>query len=112
MKAVRAIFMASLLALGIAGSALAQELIVANGTGFTIHQLGLVDSNSDGEAQDLLGNDTLAADEGLRINISGDPNGWELIAVDGEGGQVNWQNLNLTGVSKITLHADGTANLE
>ena len=80
MKAVRAIFMASLLALGIAGSALAQELIVANGTGFTIHQLGLVDSNSDGEAQDLLGNDTLAAGEGLRINISGDPNGWELIA--------------------------------
>ena len=78
MKAVRAIFMASLLALGIAGSALAQELIVANGTGFTIHQLGLVDSNSDGEAQDLLGNDTLAAGEGLRINISGDPNGWEL----------------------------------
>lgn len=112
MKAVRAIFMASLLALGIAGSALAQELIVANGTGFTIHQLGLVDSNSDGEAQDLLGNDTLAAGEGLRINISGDPNGWELIAVDGEGGQVNWQNLNLTGVSKITLHADGTAILE
>lgn len=46
------------------------------------------------------------------IPISGDPNGWELIAVDGEGGQVNWQNLNLTGVSKITLHADGTANLE
>ena len=35
-----------------------------------------------------------------------------LLLLTGEGGQVNWQNLNLTGVSKITLHADGTANLE
>mgnify|MGYP000542239818 CR=1 FL=1 len=94
------------------GGAFAQEIIVANGTGFTIHQLGLVDSNSSGNAKDLLGDDTLANGEGLKINISGSPKGWELIAVDGEGGQVNWQNLDLTGVRKITLRGDGTANLE
>lgn len=90
----------------------AQDVLVANGTGFTIHQLGLVDSNAGGDAQDLLGNDTLASGEGLKIRINGSPKGWELIAVDGDGGQVNWQNLDLTGVSKITLHKNGTADLE
>ena len=113
MKSIRVLFATALLLWGLgAGSAFAQEIIVANGTGFTLHQLGLIDSTADGAAQDLLGSDTLASGEGLKVNISGSPKGWELIAVDGEGGQVNWQNLDLTGVSKITLHADGTANLE
>ena len=80
--------------------------------GFTIQQLGLIDSSASGDAQDLLGNDTLANGEALQISISGSPKGWELIATDGQGGQVNWQNLDLTGVSKITLHANGTADLQ
>ncbi len=109
---LRSLLIAGLMVLGLAASALAQEIIIANGTGFTIHQLGLIDSNASGDAQDLLGDDTLAAGEGLKINISGSPKGWELIAVDEEGDQVNWQNLDLSGVSKITLQADGTANLE
>ncbi len=112
MKAVRSILMAAILMLGLASSALAQEIVVMNGTDFTIKQLGLVDSNSNEDADDLLGDDTLAPGEGLKINISGDPNGWELIAVDEEDGQVNWKNLKLKGVSKITLLSDGTANLE
>ena len=95
-----------------AGAALAQEILVANGTGFTIMRLGLADSNASGNAQDLLGNDTLASGEGLKININGSPKGWELIAVDDEGNQVNWQNLDLTGVKKITLRGDGSADLQ
>lgn len=94
------------------GTALAQEVVVVNATGFTIQQLGLVDSNSNGSVKDLLGNDTLASGEGLRINISGSSRGWELIAVDDGGDQANWENLDLTGVRKITLRANGTANLE
>ena len=95
-----------------AGAALAQEILVANGTGFTIQRLGLVDANAGGNAQDLLGNDTLANGEGLKIRINGSPKGWELIAVDSDGGQVNWQNLDLSGVSKITLRGDGSAEME
>lgn len=106
-------FAAVLLLFGIgAGAALAQEIVVANGTGFTIHRLGLVDANAGGNAQDLLGSDTLANGEGLKIRINGSPKGWELIAVDGEGSQVNWQNLDLSGVSKITLRGDGSADME
>lgn len=112
MKAVRSILMAAILMLGLASSALAQEIVVMNGTDFTIKALGLIDSSSNDDAEDLLGDDTLAPGEGLKINISGDPNGWELIAVDEEDGQVNWKNLKLKGVSKITLLSDGTATLE
>lgn len=108
MKSLRSVFLALMLVLGLSSAASAQDIVVANATGFTIQQLGLIDSSASGDAQDLLGNDTLANGEALQISISGSPKGWELIATDGQGGQVNWQNLDLTGVSKITLHANGT----
>ena len=55
-----------------AGAALAQEILIANGTGFTIQRLGLADSNASGDAQDLLGNDTLSHVPlpSLRINAA------------------------------------------
>ena len=93
-------------------SSSAREIAIVNGCGFTIKQLGLVDSNASGPAQDLLGQEVLENGETLTIDIQGGDKGWELIAVDNEGTQVNWQNLDLTGVSKITLKGDGTASLE
>ena len=110
MKSLRSVFLALMLVLGLSSAASAQDIVVANATGFTIQQLGLIDSSASGDAQDLLGNDTLANGEALQISISGSSKGWELIATDGQGGQVNWQNLDLTGVSKITLHANGTSS--
>lgn len=41
MKLYRALILALALTLGCFSMAFAQEIIVANGTGFTIHQLGL-----------------------------------------------------------------------
>ena len=93
-------------------SASARQIAVVNDCGFTIKQLGLADSNASGPAQDLLGQEVLENGETLTIDIQGGDKGWELIAVDNEGTQVNWQNLDLTGVSKITLKGDGTASLE
>ena len=111
MNLSRVLTVATLIAL-LASPALAREVIVMNGTGFTIKALGLSDSNDKSDAQDLLGNDTLAAGEGIKIDLQGDPKGWDLIAQDNEGNQVNWNNLDLTGVSKITIKADGTAEME
>ena len=113
MKSIRTLLIVAMFLFTIGmGSAFAEQITVINGTGFAIYQLGLIDSNANSDAEDLLGDQVLNAGEGLVINISGSPVGWELIAVDGEGGQVNWQNLDLTGVSKITLFANGSANLE
>ncbi len=112
MKLFRAISMALLLVAFAASAALAQNIQVVNGTNFEIHQLGLIDSNASGDAQDLLGDQIMGPNQGLTISISGGSKGWELIAVDGSGGQVNWQNLDLTGVSQIILRADGTAEMK
>ncbi len=95
-----------------AASAHAREVTVVNGCGFTIKRLGLAVTSSSGPAQDLLGQKVLGRGESLRIDIQGGDKGWEIIAVDSEGTQVNWQNLDLSGVSRITLKADGTASLE
>ena len=110
---LRTLLLAALLVLcfGIV-SASARQIAVVNGCGFTIKQLGLADSNASGPAQDLLGQEVLENGETLTVDIQGGDKGWELIAVDNEGAQVNWQNLDLTGVSKITLKGDGTASLE
>ena len=82
MKSLRSVFLALMLVLGLSSAASAQDIVVANATGFTIQQLGLIDSSASGGAQDLLGNDTLANGEALQISISGSPKGWELIATD------------------------------
>ena len=60
MKSLRSVFLALMLVLGLSSAASAQDIVVANATGFTIQQLGLIDSSASGDAQDLLGNDTLA----------------------------------------------------
>ena len=110
---LRTVLLAALLVLcfGIV-SASARQIAVVNGCGFTIKRLGLAVTSSSGPAQDLLGQKVLGRGESLRIDIQGGDKGWEIIAVDSEGTQVNWQNLDLSGVSRITLKADGTASLE
>lgn len=110
---LRTLLLTALLVLcfGVVSSS-AREIAIINGCGFTIKQLGLVDSNASGPAQDLLGQEVLENGETLTVDIQGGDKGWELIAVDNEGAQVNWQNLDLSGVTKITLKGDGTANLQ
>lgn len=112
MKTLRSLLLALMLVFGLSTVASAQDIVISNACGFAIQQLGLADSNASGDAEDLLGSDTLGDGQSITVSISGGSKGWELIATDGQGGQVNWQNLDLTGVSKITLHADGTADLQ
>lgn len=96
----------------LAGTAMAKEIVVMNGTGFEIHGLALSPSESGKWGPDLLGNDILKPGEGLKINISGDANNWDLAAVDNEGTQVTFENLDFRAASKITLHSDGSGTLE
>ena len=111
-KALFSILLAGMMSVLFIGSALAQTITIMNGTGFEIHGLGLSPSEESGDTQDLLGNDILGPGEGLQINFSGSAQGWDLIAVDKEGTQVTFGNLNLSGVSKVTLNADATANMQ
>lgn len=112
----RKVFSTTLMAVAftmlLAGTAMAKEIVVMNGTGFEIHALALSPSESGNWGSDLLGDDILKPGEGLKINISGDANNWDLLAEDDDGGQVTFQNLDFRKASKITLHADGTGTLE
>ena len=103
---------AMLLCLLCAGVALAKEVVVMNGTTFEIHGLALSPSESGDWGDDLLGDDILKPGEGLRINIKGDANNWDLAAVDDEGTQIEFKGLDLRKVGKVTLQSDGTATLE
>lgn len=107
---LKSVLFGALLALGIT-VAQAQTVLVSNGTGFVIQRLGLAAAGTS-QFTDLLGEEVLNPGEGLNIEISGDSNGWDLLAQDDEGTDVSWNNLDLTGVSKITLNADATADVE
>ncbi|MEF3697839.1 hypothetical protein [Desulfolutivibrio sp.] len=104
--------LAAALTMLLAGTAMAKEIVVMNGTGFEIHALALSPSESGNWGPDLLGDDILKPGEGLKINISGEANNWDLGAQDGDGGQVTFQNLDFRKASQITLHADGTGTLQ
>jgi len=100
------------LSLVLAGAALAKNINVVNGTSFALHGLALSPSESNNWGDDLLGDQILNPGEVLTISISGDANNWDMAAVDDEGTQIEFKNLDLRSVSKITLLSDGTANLE
>ncbi len=96
----------------LAGTALAAEITVMNGTSFELHGLALSASESNDWGDDLLGDDILKPGEGLTINLSGSLSGWDMAVVDDEGQQLEFKNLNFSNVHKITLLSDGTAVFE
>ncbi len=100
------------LTLILAGAALAKNITVMNGTSFNLHGMALSPGESQNWGDDFLAGDILKPGEGLTINITGDANNWDLAVVDDEGAQLEFKNLDLRSVSKITLLSDGTANLE
>ncbi len=100
------------LSLLVAGTALAKEVLVVNGTSFEIHGIALSASESNSWGDDLLGDEILKPGEGVRINLSGDTKGWDMAVVDNEGQQLEFKQLDFTNVNKVTLHSDGTAQFE
>ncbi|WP_027178460.1 hypothetical protein [Maridesulfovibrio bastinii] len=93
-------------------AAYAQEVKVINGTSFALHGLAVSDSNSKKWGEDLLGDDVLSPGEYIAITLSGGSKGWDMAVIDDEGQQLNFIDLDLTGVSSITLLSDGTARFE
>ena len=89
--------------------ALAKNILIINGCGFTLNFVGLSHS-SQKNVENLL-DEPLKADEGLNVELNTTSN-IDLTVQDTEGNQVDFHGLNLKNVSKITLHADGTADLE
>lgn len=83
-----------------------QDFTVVNATGVEIHELYVSPHSADDWQEDILGRDTLASGEFVDIMFSRKEKTklWDLRIVDGEGNAIEWENLNLLEISKVTLH--------
>ncbi len=90
-------------------TAMAKEVIIANGCDFPLHFIGLSRSG-DTQAENLL-SEPVKPGDGIKVSLN-ETKGIDLTVQDNEGGQVDFSGLDLTNASKVILKADGTADIE
>lgn len=112
LKAMRLFTVSVFLVLISAGFAMAKDIVVVNGTSFSLHGMALSPSESGNWGKDFLENNVLKSGESLVISINGDLKGWDLAVVDDDNNQLEFKNFDFRNVRKITLLSDGTANME
>ncbi|MBD0371973.1 MAG: hypothetical protein ICV60_14120 [Pyrinomonadaceae bacterium] len=83
-----------------------QDFTLVNLTGVEIHELYVSPHSADDWEEDVLGQDTLPSGESVEITFSPKTKAkmWDLKIVDGKGNSIEWENLNLLEISKVTLH--------
>ena len=89
-----------------------QDFMLHNATGVEIHELYVSPHSSDDWEEDILGKDTLADGESVKITFDDREKHvhWDLKVVDGKGNSIEWTDLNLIEISEVTLHyKDGKA---
>ncbi len=95
----------SLLTQGVSAQG-AQDFVVVNKTGIEIYALYVTPHNADEWGEDILGADTLLADEDLLITFSRKERAklWDLRVEDEDGNFIEWERLNLLEISQVTLY--------
>src|ERR1041384_1019575 len=83
-----------------------QDFTLHNATGVEIHELYVSPHSTDDWEEDILGQDTLPSGDTVDITFSRTEKAkmWDLKIVDGKGNSIEWENLNLLEISKVTLH--------
>jgi len=83
-----------------------RDFLLVNKTGIEIYALYVTPHNSNNWGEDILGADTLAANEDLEIvfNRKEKAKLWDLRIEDEDGNFIEWDNFNLLTISKITLY--------
>jgi hypothetical protein len=83
-----------------------QDFTVVNKTGVIISELYVSPHSADDWEEDILGQDVLANDDSVDITFSPKERAklWDLKIVDSKGNSLEWENLNLLEISKVTLH--------
>ncbi len=100
-----------------AASGANQDFTVVNKTGVIIDKLFVSPSEKDDWQEDILGKDVLADGESLEIKFHPKEKiaKWDLKIEDSKGQSIEFHDLNLTEISKVTLHfkdGKGTAETE
>ena len=117
MKTSLVICLASALSFVISNTSRAgdQDFVLVNKTGVEIHSLHVSPSDKEEWGEDILGKDTLGNGESVEIKFSPkeDSEKWDLRVADKEGNSIEWSDLNLLKISKLTLHYnDGKATAD
>jgi hypothetical protein len=89
-----------------------QDFTLDNETGVEIHRLYVSPHSSNDWEEDILGRDTLPSGQNVDIKFHRNEKSamWDLRVEDKDGNSIEWENLNLTEISKVTLHyKDGKA---
>jgi hypothetical protein len=92
-----------------------QDFTLVNETGVEINSVFISPHDVDDWEEDILGRDTLPSSERVDINFKRDEKAalWDLRVEDKEGNSIEWNNLNLLEISKVTLHyKDGKATAQ
>ena len=95
----------------------AQDFTVVNKTGVEIHALFVSAADKNDWEEDILGKDTLAAGQSVDVSFDADEAAekWDLRVQDKDGNAIEWTDLDLTEISKVTLFYEGgkaTAKVE
>lgn len=95
----------------------AQDFTLVNQTGVEIDKLYIGPHNEDEWGEDILGQDTLPSGQSVEIKFSRTEKAamWDLKIEDKQGNSIEWENLNLLEINKVTLFykdGKGTAQVE
>ena len=85
-----------------------QDFTLHNQTGVEIHSLHVSPHSTDDWEEDVLGKDTLASGESVKITFDDRDKHvhWDLKVTDQDGNALEWYDLNLVEIDEVTLHWD------
>jgi hypothetical protein len=86
----------------------AQDFTLVNETGVEIDKVFISPHDSDDWEEDILGKDTLPTGQSVEIKFDRDETAakWDLKVEDKQGAAIEWTELDLLKISKLTLHYD------
>ena len=85
-----------------------QDFVLHNQTGVEIYSLYVSPHDTDDWEEDILGKDTLADGDSLKITFEDREKKahWDLKVTDKDGNSLEWEDLNLIEIEEVTLHWD------
>jgi len=85
-----------------------QDFVLHNETGVEINSLYVSPHDSDNWGSDILGQDTLANGDSVKVTFDDRENKahWDLKVTDKNNNSLEWEDLNLNQISEVTLHWD------
>lgn len=88
-----------------------QDFVLHNATDVEFHSLHVSPHSADDWEEDVLGKDTLAPGESVKITFDDHEKHvhWDLKVTDKAGDSLEWYDLNLAEIDEITLHWDRAA---